>query len=115
LPANAIPTAIGPYSNVWKLYHKIGSDIYVIAIRGTIDTKGSIAADLDRDLNTSPRPNPGVAESLPQGFGVVLACPRRTRGCRHDATSTASSKQCSTILSWVEKRFTRLRFSDFDS
>ena len=46
LPANLAPRAIGPYGNAWKLYRKIGSDIYVIAIRGTIDTKGSIAADL---------------------------------------------------------------------
>jgi hypothetical protein len=46
LPANQPPQAIGPYRNAWKLYRKTGSDIYVIAIRGTIDTKGSIAADL---------------------------------------------------------------------
>jgi Lipase (class 3) len=46
LPANQPPRAIGPYGNAWKLYRKTGSDIYVIAIRGTIDTKGSIAADL---------------------------------------------------------------------
>jgi hypothetical protein len=46
LPANQPPRAIGPYGNAWKLYWRTGSDIYVIAIRGTIDTKGSIAADL---------------------------------------------------------------------
>lgn len=46
LPANQAPQAIGPYGNAWKLYRKPGSDIYVIAIRGTIDTKGSIASDL---------------------------------------------------------------------
>ena len=46
LPANRAPPAIGPYGNAWKLYQKTGSDIYVVAIRGTIDTKGSIAADL---------------------------------------------------------------------
>jgi hypothetical protein len=46
LPANLAPPSIGPYGNAWKLYRKTGSDIYVIAIRGTIDTKGSISADL---------------------------------------------------------------------
>jgi hypothetical protein len=46
LPANQAPRSIGPYGNAWKLYRKIGLDIYVIAIRGTIDTKGSIKADL---------------------------------------------------------------------
>jgi hypothetical protein len=46
LPANLAPQAIGPYGNAWKLYRMPGSDIYVIAIRGTIDTKGSIVADL---------------------------------------------------------------------
>jgi len=46
LPANQAPRSIGPYGNAWKLYQKTGSDIYVVAIRGTIDTKGSIAADL---------------------------------------------------------------------
>jgi hypothetical protein len=42
LPANTDPTTVGPYDNAWKLYHKTNSDIYVIAIRGTIDTKRSI-------------------------------------------------------------------------
>jgi hypothetical protein len=46
LPNNAAPPPIGPYANAWKLYHQTGSDIYVVAIRGTIDVKGSIAADL---------------------------------------------------------------------
>jgi hypothetical protein len=46
LPANQAPRPIGPYGNAWKLYRKTGTDIYVIAIRGTIDIKGSIAADL---------------------------------------------------------------------
>ena len=46
LPANGVPQAIGPYRNAWKLYRKINSDIYVVAIRGTIDTKGSIVSDL---------------------------------------------------------------------
>src|ERR1700743_548127 len=32
LPNNALPPPIGPYANAWKLYHKTGSDIYVIAI-----------------------------------------------------------------------------------
>ena len=46
LPANMDPNAIGPYDNAWKLYRKTNSDIYVIAIRGTIDTKGSIIDDV---------------------------------------------------------------------
>jgi hypothetical protein len=46
LPANGVPPPIGPYRNAWKLYRKINSDIYVVAIRGTIDTKGSIVSDL---------------------------------------------------------------------
>ena len=46
LSENQVPPAIGPYGNAWKLYRKTASDIYVIAIRGTIDTKGSIASDL---------------------------------------------------------------------
>jgi Lipase (class 3) len=46
LPENRMPQAIGPYGNAWKLYRKTDSDIYVVAVRGTIDTKGSIAADL---------------------------------------------------------------------
>jgi hypothetical protein len=46
LPANDVPQAIGPYGNAWKLYRKFDSDTYVVAIRGTIDTKGSIVSDL---------------------------------------------------------------------
>ena len=46
LPANGVPPAIGPYGNAWKLYRKVNSDIYVVAIRGTINTKGSIVSDL---------------------------------------------------------------------
>jgi Lipase (class 3) len=46
LPANRDPNTVGPYDNAWKLYKKMNSDIYVIAIRGTIDTKGSIIDDV---------------------------------------------------------------------
>jgi hypothetical protein len=42
LPENNDSKMIGPYDNAWKLYRKLNSDVYVIAIRGTIDTKGSI-------------------------------------------------------------------------
>lgn len=46
LPANSIPQHIGRYENAWKLYRKTGSNIYVVAIRGTVDSKESIADDL---------------------------------------------------------------------
>lgn len=46
LPANSVPLGIGRYNNAWKLYHKLGSDIYVVAVRGTIEDKQSIADDL---------------------------------------------------------------------
>jgi hypothetical protein len=45
-PANEDPTTFGPYDNAWKLYRKTNSDIYVIAIRGTIDTRPSIIDDV---------------------------------------------------------------------
>lgn len=84
LPANAIPTAIGPYSNAWKLYHKIGSDIYVIAIRGTIDTKGSIAADL-------------IATSTPAQVQVQA----RRNPYRQVSFTLAETPQAETHLSWT--------------
>jgi hypothetical protein len=46
LPANSDPPSFKPYDNAWKLYRKINTDIFVIAIRGTIDTKGSILDDV---------------------------------------------------------------------
>ncbi len=46
LPANSIPHYIGHYKNAWKLYRKTGSNIYVVAIRGTIENKESIVDDL---------------------------------------------------------------------
>ena len=42
----ALPDDIGRFHNAWKLYHKAGSDIYVVAVRGTIADKGSIADNL---------------------------------------------------------------------
>lgn len=44
--SNSVPGGIGRFNNAWKLYHKIGSDIYVVAVRGTIDSKQSIADDI---------------------------------------------------------------------
>jgi hypothetical protein len=84
LPANAIPTAIGPYSNAWKLYHKMGSDIYVIAIRGTIDTKGSIAADL-------------IATSTP----AYVQIQARRNPYRKVAFTLAETPQAETHLGWT--------------
>jgi lipase (class 3) len=46
LPTNRAPQGIGRYNNAWKLFHKLGSDIYVVAVRGTIEDKESIADDL---------------------------------------------------------------------
>jgi hypothetical protein len=84
LPSNAVPTPIGPYANAWKLYHKTGSDIYVIAIRGTIDTKGSIAADL-------------IATSTP-AFVQIQA---RQTPYRKVAFTLAETPQAETHLGWT--------------
>jgi hypothetical protein len=46
LPTNGVPDGIGHYHNAWKLYQKIGSDIYVVAVRGTIENKESIVDDV---------------------------------------------------------------------
>lgn len=46
LPENKDPKKLGPYDNAWKLYRETNSNIYVIAIRGTINTKGSIVDDV---------------------------------------------------------------------
>ena len=46
LPANSVPDGVGRFNNAWKLYHKVGSDIYVVAVRGTIEDKESIADDV---------------------------------------------------------------------
>jgi hypothetical protein len=84
LPGNALPTPIGPYANAWKLYHKTGSDIYVIAIRGTIDTKGSIAADL-------------IATSTP-AFVQIQA---RQSPYRKVAFTLAETPRAETHLGWT--------------
>ena len=84
LPNNAVPTAIGPYANAWKLYHKVGSDIYVVAIRGTIDVKGSIVADL-------------IATSTP----AYVQIQARQDPYRKVAFRLAETPQAETHLGWT--------------
>jgi Lipase (class 3) len=84
LPANQAPQAIGPYGNAWKLYRKTGSDIYVIAIRGTIDTKGSIAADL-------------IATSTPAHVQIQA----RQNPYRLVSFTVADTPQAETHLGWT--------------
>lgn len=40
------PPNFAPYDNAWALYRKTGSNIYVIAIRGTVDTRPSAIEDM---------------------------------------------------------------------
>ena len=84
LPANQTPQPIGPYGNAWKLYRKTGSDIYLIAIRGTIDTKGSIAADL-------------IATSTPARVQIQA----KQNPYRLVAFTLAETPQAETHLGWT--------------
>lgn len=40
------PPNFHPYDNAWALYRKTGTNIYVIAIRGTVETKPSLIEDV---------------------------------------------------------------------
>jgi Lipase (class 3) len=84
LPANQAPQAIGPYGNAWKLYRKTGSDVHVIAIRGTIDTKGSIVADL-------------IATSTPAHVWIQA----RQNPYRLISFTLAETPQAETHLGWT--------------
>jgi Lipase (class 3) len=84
LLANQAPRSIGPYGNAWKLYRKIGSDIYVIAIRGTIDTKGSIKADL-------------IATSTPAHVQIQA----KQNPYRQVLFTVAETQQAETHLGWT--------------
>jgi hypothetical protein len=46
LPANSVPGGIGRYQNAWKLYWKTGTNVYAVAVRGTIEDKESVIDDV---------------------------------------------------------------------
>jgi hypothetical protein len=79
LPVNQAPRSIGPYGNAWKLYRKIGSDIYVIAIRGT-----SIKADL-------------IATSTPAHVQIQA----KQNPYRQVSFTVAETPQAETHLGWT--------------